>query len=177
MSPLPQSSRRVARAPQHAAEVGVVVDKGSEAVESRSSSSGGMGRRWPGAPAPGTGGVWIGAVALVCLAGSAAAEERTEHFDQGPGWEGRNNCATTQAKLTVRQNFGYSPTAHAGGAPGGVGGFITSAAVPACYGRKLEPKTLRDGLTASGRLACRGRPFHVLIGFFNESRRGAAASG
>ena len=43
------------------------------------------------------------------------AEERTERFDKDPVWDGRNNRATTPVKRTVRQAFGYSRTANAGG--------------------------------------------------------------
>src|SRR5437764_1191894 len=53
------------------------------------------------------------------------------------------------------------------GAPGEVGGFISPAAEPAFYARKLRPTTFEDALTASGTLACTGRSFHVLVGFFN----------
>src|SRR5262245_8933928 len=110
-----------------------------------------------------------GAIVLACgLAGWAAAEERTERFDADPGWEGRNNRAAVPAKRTVRQDFGYSPaTAHAGGRPGEVGGFITPAAEPAYYARKIGRKTFDDPLAASGTLLCRGRQFHVLLAFFN----------
>jgi hypothetical protein len=107
------------------------------------------------------------AVLACCVAGWAAAEERMERFDKDPAWEGRNNRATTPAKRTIRQDFGYSRTANAGGKPGEVGGFITPAAEPAYYARKLEPKTFNDPLSASGTLLCKGRQFHVLVAFFN----------
>jgi hypothetical protein len=102
-----------------------------------------------------------------CLAGLAAAGERTERFDKDPGWEGRNNRATEPAPRTIRQDFGHSPTAHAGGRPGVVGGVITPAAEPAYYAKRIPPKTFADTLTASGRLCFRERAGHVLIGFFN----------
>ena len=109
-----------------------------------------------------------GAAVLGCLlAGLAAAEERTERFDRDPGWEGRNNRATTPERRTVRQDFGYSQTAHAGGKPGEVGGLITPAAEPAYYARKIGRKTFNDPLSASGTLMCRGRSFHLLVAFFN----------
>src|SRR5438309_7250106 len=97
----------------------------------------------------------------------AMAEQRTERFDKDPGREGRNNRATVPEKRTVRQDFGYSRTANAGGKTGEIGGFVTPAAEPAYYGRKLEKKTFDDALTASGTLLCKGNTFHVLIGFFN----------
>lgn len=102
-----------------------------------------------------------------CLAGAASAKERTEHFDQDPGWEAKNNRSPTAKKRTVRQDFGYSRTAHAGGKAGEIGGFITAAAETAYYARKIDVKSFDDSLSASGRFVCRSRQFHVLIGYFN----------
>src|SRR5262245_10855988 len=107
---------------------------------------------------------------IVFLAGSASlatAEERTQRFDRDPGWEGHNNRAATPAPREVRQDFGYSKTSHADGKAGEMGGFITPAAEPAYYAKKLPVKTFADSLSASGTLACTGRSFHALIGFFN----------
>src|SRR5262249_47101038 len=113
---------------------------------------------------------WVWAAVLAGgIAGWVAAAERVEHFDQDPGWEGRNNRATTPEPRTVRQDFGYSRTAHAGGQPGEVGGLITPAAEPAYYAKPLTARGLDVPLTASGRLACRGRQFHALVGFFNAA--------
>ena len=79
------------------------------------------------------------------LAGAAAAaeKERTEHFDADPNWEGVNNRAATPEKRTVRQDFGYSQTAHAGGKPGEIGGFITPAAEPAYYAQEARQEDVR----------------------------------
>ncbi|MBI1918656.1 MAG: hypothetical protein HYS12_28515, partial [Planctomycetes bacterium] len=96
-----------------------------------------------------------------------AAAERTERFDKDPGWEGHNNRAAQPR--TVRQDFGYSRTAHAGGKAGEVGGFISPAAEPAYYAKKVARRTFDDPLTASGTFACTGRKFHVLVGFFNAN--------
>jgi hypothetical protein len=98
-------------------------------------------------------------------AGSAWAEERTETFDRDPGWDGRNHRSAVPRK--IRQDFGYSATAHAGGKAGEIGGFITPAAEPAYYAKKLPRLTFKDRLSASGTLACTGRESHLLIGFFN----------
>src|SRR5262245_42844034 len=95
------------------------------------------------------------------LAAAMTASERTERFDKAPGWDGRNHRATVPKPRTIRQDFGYSKTAHAGGQPGEVGGFITPAAEPAFYAKKLPARTFADSLTASGTLACTGRQFHV----------------
>jgi len=96
-------------------------------------------------------------LAIVVSAAPAMAGERTERFDRDPGWEGMNNRSPAPAARTVRQDFGYSPaTKNAGGATGEVGGFITPAAEPAYYARKLEPKSFKDAFSASGRLMCKG---------------------
>src|SRR5687767_8120444 len=100
------------------------------------------------------------------LAAPVNAKERTERFDKDPGWDGQNNRSTLE-KRTIKQDFGYSRTGHAGGQPGEIGGLITPAAEPAWYARKIEPKTLNDPLTVTGRLRCKGRSFHLLVGFFN----------
>src|SRR5207245_8738759 len=100
--------------------------------------------------------------ALLCfLVTPIAAKERAEHFDREPNWEGRNNRAENPKPRPIRQDFGYSRTAHAGGQAGEIGGLITAAAEAAYYGKRLEPKTLADSLTASGRLVCKGSKFHV----------------
>src|SRR5262245_24110014 len=105
---------------------------------------------------------------VVCgVAAALLAAERTEHFDKDPGWEGRTNRSEAQKPREVRQDFGHSSTNHAGGKAGEVGGLITPAAEPAYYGKRLEPKTFADGLTASGRLMVKGPESHVLLGFFN----------
>jgi hypothetical protein len=97
--------------------------------------------------------------------------ERTQRFDQDPGWEGRNNRSNRIPARAIRQDFGFSPkTRHAGGqAVGEVGGMITPAAEPAYYAKRIAPRALRDRLTASGKLACGGGPVHALVGFFNAA--------
>lgn len=112
-------------------------------------------------------GTWWGAACLACLAAvRAVAGERTERFDTDPGWHGQNNRVAADRRA-VRQDFGYSRIAHAGGRPGAIGGFVTPAAEPAYYARKLGPKSLADPLAASGTLFWKGPAGHVLIGFFN----------
>ncbi len=108
------------------------------------------------------------AMVLGCLLATAAlAQERFESFDRDPGWEAHNNRAVEPAPRTVRQDFGYSATSHAGGAAGEIGGYIAAAAEPAYYALKIPASTFDQPLTASGTLACGERPFHVLLGFFN----------
>src|SRR5262245_45238746 len=111
----------------------------------------------------------IGIVLLLGLAGAwpALAEERTQKFDRDPGWDGHNNHAAAPAPRTIRQDFGYSRTSHAGGKGGEVGGFISPAAEPAYYAKKIPTRGFDDTLSASGTLACTGRRFHALVGLFN----------
>jgi hypothetical protein len=116
------------------------------------------------------------AIAASCLAGTQATTltgtqettERVERFDKDPGWDGRNNRVRKTEFRTIRQDFGYSRTHHAGGAVGEIGGWITPAAEPAYYAKKIPARTFEDTLTASGTLACTSRKFHVLVGFFNN---------
>ena len=108
--------------------------------------------------------VWL----VVTAPEFAGAAERTETFDRDPGWDGHNNRSATPEPRRIRQDFGYSATRHAGGAsPGEIGGFIQPAAEPAWFAKKLGARTFDDVLTASGRVVCAGRQFHVLVGFFN----------
>ena len=76
--------------------------------------------------------------AVLSAAWPAPAAERTERFDRDPHWDGSNNRAQSPGPRTVRQDFGYSRTAHAGGKPGELGGFISPAAEPAYYTWKQE---------------------------------------
>jgi hypothetical protein len=99
----------------------------------------------------------------------AFTAERQQKFDQDPQWDGHNNRATVPPPREVRQDFGYSPTRHAGGdAAGEIGGFLTPAAEPAYYAKKIDTATFDERLTVSGKLACTGKQFHVLVGFFNS---------
>lgn len=93
--------------------------------------------------------------------------ERTETFDTDPHWDAYHNRATEPKPRTVRQDFGYNASNHAGGERGEIGGFLSSAAEPAFYAKKIPVKTFADALTASGTLACTGRGAHALLGFFN----------
>jgi hypothetical protein len=96
-------------------------------------------------------------------------EERHQSFDKDPGWDGHNNRSAVPAPRKITQDFGYNPTAHAGGTAGEMGGFITPDGDPAYYAKKIPTKTFNDSLSASGTLACTGRQFNALIGFFNAN--------
>lgn len=105
-------------------------------------------------------------LASVSVAQPAA---KTEHFDADPGWQGVNaRAAREQPPVTIRQDFGYSRTKHAGGGAGEIGGFITPAGEAAYYATAIPAKTLADRLSASGTLSCPDGPSHLLLGFFNS---------
>ena len=96
--------------------------------------------------------------------------QKTEHFDRDPAWDGHNNRMRTRvAPAKIRQDFGYSPTSHAGGKPGEIGGFITPAAEPAYFATAIPDRTLDTPLTASGKLYVPRGPGNTLVGFFNHT--------
>jgi hypothetical protein len=101
-----------------------------------------------------------------CLAGPSPSLRRAA-FDSDPGWDGRNNRSRALGLREIRQDFGYSPTAHAGGAPGEIGGYITGAAETAYYAKPIPARTFADPLFAEGRLNYSSGRFNALLGFFN----------
>jgi hypothetical protein len=110
------------------------------------------------------------ALLVVALSEVACAGERQQNFDHDPQWDSHNNRAATPMPREARQDFGYSSTRHAGGEGAGeIGGFLTPAAEPAYYARRIDTMTFGDRLAASGKLACTDEQFHVLVGFFNAS--------
>lgn len=108
-------------------------------------------------------------VLVACL--PVLAEQRRQDFSVDPGWDGRNNRGEHVSCRTTVQDFGYSPsTAHAGGAPGEIGGQLQMSSEQAYYALRLpRPLTLKDRISASGKVAfpdsAIAGPF--LIGFFN----------
>ncbi|MCG8586797.1 MAG: hypothetical protein MI757_19000, partial [Pirellulales bacterium] len=105
--------------------------------------------------------VWL----VLSIAASVCGEERHERFDREPGWDGFQNRSARPQK--IRQDFGYSPTNHAGGRSGEIGGYISPAAEPAYYARAIEPTDFDQPLRATGRFAATSRRFHVLLAFFH----------
>src|SRR5215212_9051228 len=77
---------------------------------------------------------------------------RTQSFDADPGWDGYRNRLEPPRPHVVRQQFGYRTTHKAGGAaPGEVGGRVQRSITPAWYAMPVEPRTLHDRITFSGR--------------------------
>lgn len=114
-------------------------------------------------------------VFLVAAHVAVAAEPmKTESFDRDPQWTARNNRQVPTERPTVTQNFGYSPTNHAGKSPGEMGGTVRRASEPAFYAAKIEPKTLDDKLSASGTFALtKTTPGGgIFLGFFRGEQPG-----
>ena len=97
-----------------------------------------------------------------------------EDFSRDPGWLGRNNLPSPSAYKITTQDFGYSPTAHAGGRPGEIGGAISRSLTPARYAKVIPTRTLNDRLHASGKFAVTrsNSSGGALIGWFNDASRG-----
>ena len=108
----------------------------------------------------------LAALGLVVALGAT----KTETFDRDPNWDHKNNRPAERGDqpVTIRQDFGFSPTAHAGGkSKGELGGFVQAAAEPAWYGKVIAERTLNEPLSASGTLALADGGTNFLIGFFN----------
>ena len=97
-----------------------------------------------------------------------------EDFSADPGWVGTGNKADF-AERCVRplHDFGYSGTAHAGGAPGEVGGLIWRDEAPAYYAAKVGNLSLTNQLHAFGKLAflAAGSDSAVYLGWFNAASK------
>ncbi|CAN5274090.1 hypothetical protein BH10PLA2_BH10PLA2_07370 [soil metagenome] len=111
--------------------------------------------------------LWVSLIVQHPLS-SLRADERVEHFDRDPQWETNNSHSNAFGARPVRQDFGFRNSAHAGGRPGELGGFITPAAEPAYYAKKIPEATFADPLMASGTFAGTDRSFHILLTFFNS---------
>ena len=76
-----------------------------------------------------------------------------EDFSVDPSWEAIG-CMTTFEDRIIRplNDYGYSGTELAGGARGEIGGTIWRTEEPSYYADRVAPLTLRDQLTASGKV-------------------------
>jgi hypothetical protein len=96
-------------------------------------------------------------------------------FETDPQWEGFRNRLLPAKLPRVEQSFGHRNSNFAGGAAAGeIGGTIQRATVPATYAREIPKLTLRDKLSASGKLAVTGAEggSGALVGWFNQNSRG-----
>jgi hypothetical protein len=78
--------------------------------------------------------------------------QKSEAFDRDPRWDGKNHRLVPTPSLVV-QDFGYSPTNHAGKSKGEIGGRVAQSLRPAYYAKVMEASTLDDPLSASGSVA------------------------
>ncbi len=116
-------------------------------------------------------------VFLACVSAQGAPTSlKSEAFDRDPGWEGFNNRLTPTKKQVVRQDFGYSPTQHAGKAAGEMGGAVQRSTTPASYADTITPRTLEDKLSAAGSFAITAcQPgAGLFFGFFNSHQPGGS---
>jgi hypothetical protein len=103
------------------------------------------------------------------MAESAEPRIVRQQFAADPLWEGFRNRLAPKQPLWVRQDFGFRATGHAGGARAGeIGGFVQRSSTAAFYAMPIEPRSLDDRLTASGRVAVRSADSSsgVLVGWF-----------
>src|SRR5439155_4676964 len=81
----------------------------------------------------------LAAVAGGLGAGEPGSKLREEHFDKDPRWDGHNNRIGENNPATVRQDFGYAEESPFHGPA--IGGWVTTAAAPAYYAKKLPART------------------------------------
>lgn len=95
-------------------------------------------------------------------------------FDTDPSWIGSGNTAEYRQRV-VRpfHDFGFSPTNHAGGELGEMGGIFFRDEAPAYYADRIGRKTLDDELFASGKIVMRsaGADSGVMLGWFDGDRK------
>jgi hypothetical protein len=119
----------------------------------------------------------LGIVFSILHAMNAGAEKQVfEDFSKDPGWEAVNNRIDPSHTRTTVQDFGYGPASnHAGGTgPGEIGGRISRSLTRAYYAKVIQPQTLRNRLTASGRFAVPAAEggSAMLFGWFNSRSDG-----
>jgi hypothetical protein len=101
--------------------------------------------------------------------------QRKVSFAEDPRWEGFRNRLLPDPLPVVKQEFGYRTSQLAGGeAAGEIGGRVHRSITPAWYARPIEPLTLDDRLSVSGRFSVRQAEggSGIMIGWFHDSSRG-----
>jgi hypothetical protein len=99
---------------------------------------------------------------------------RAPDFSRDPQWDASGNRATYQAKdVAGAHDFGFSPTNHAGGNVGEVGGTFWRSGKYAYYADKVGPLSLDDRLEASGKVVLEsGAPdSDMFLGWFNSTNK------
>lgn len=102
---------------------------------------------------------------------------RAQDFSQDPKWDASGNRSTYKAKdVGGAHDFGFSPTNHAGGKVGEVGGTFWRSGKYAYYADKVGPLNLDDRLEASGKVVLKsGAPdSDMFLGWFNSANKDEA---
>jgi hypothetical protein len=97
-------------------------------------------------------------------------------FADDPRWDAqRNDTQYTERFVRPFHDFGFSPTKHAGGGPGEIGGIVFRDERPSYYAAPIEPLTLDDELIASGRLSLNkaASDSGVYLGWFDSAAKQA----
>ncbi len=106
--------------------------------------------------------------------GDLQCNGRDYDFAHDPNWDASGNRAKYEAKDVVgAHDFGFSPTNHAGGAAGEVGGTFWRSGKYAYYADRVGPLSLDDRLEASGKVVLRsGAPdSDMFLGWFNSANK------
>lgn len=99
---------------------------------------------------------------------------RAQDFAQDPKWDASGNRATYQAKdVGGAHDFGFSPTNHAGGQPGEVGGIFWRSGKYGYYADRVGTLSLDDRLEASGKVVLKsaGPDSDMFLGWFNSTNQ------
>jgi hypothetical protein len=108
----------------------------------------------------------------VCIASffhaALHAEERTERFDKDPNCDGDNHRAANVKARKIVQDFGYTPDDSYRQQPRRNRRHNNPAGESAYYGMNIGKLSFNTAFIASGRLNCRSRQIHALVGLFNS---------
>lgn len=113
-------------------------------------------------------------LALAADAPESNSGIKHESFDHDPHWDGLNNRILASTGRIATQDFGYSATAHSTDQPGELGGSVQRSTTPAYFAKRVPPRTLNDGFTASGTFALTHSTASsgVFFGLFNSEQQG-----
>ncbi|MBX3436839.1 MAG: hypothetical protein KF861_05050 [Planctomycetaceae bacterium] len=95
-------------------------------------------------------------------------------FDEDPAWLGEGNVAQFEERIIrPHHNYGFSPTQHAGGDAGEIGGILFRDEQPSYFGVDVGRLTLEQPFRASGKVALRsaGADSGVVLGWFNAAAK------
>jgi hypothetical protein len=100
-------------------------------------------------------------------------------FDADPQWDAeRNNVQYTERFVRPFHDYGFSPTNHAGGRPGEMGGIVFRDERPSYCAAPTNELTLDDELIATGRFSLNkaASDSGVYFGWFNSANKRAKST-